>query len=705
MKKTVKLAMLCLIIGMSAIKCKKDKVEQLAKVVCTLSDSTAAPFQMVMVNSSTDAFTDDIYTGTLGDSSIKLTKVSANQLAFMVPPKTTIGDKTLQFNLPSNNVSLSITIIAPTVILTAPSVITSIDAALNDIKTLKGNADSLIASGKYNKADLDFLKALNDSMLACKTRFSNASPEVQKYALLFMATNASSINELNKIGGEYGGMGLNKTALEWMSGLGKISADLTGRILCSTILGYVAITAIPPAVVGSLGVASALTLGTMLGWEVDQTRFYAGLAKIKELIAVANNKTEIPTDMTVSVDQFEANVETPVSSDITYRSIAQTDETSNSTMLSGYVKNIWKVRNEWRRNVISKLGDLKDFVSKKVVGKPKSQAQLKAVVVDHPDATVEVKGTPDKYTLTIKTTNLQLKDVNLKITYEEKIGDATINTVDKVIAVKIGSKCSVTAGEATAIGYNDATIPVSIVTGGLAITNRGVCYGSSHAPTIGNSKYVTFGSGPGNFSAQITNLNAGTTYYARAFAVTSSGGNYGNEVSFKTLSTKDLLFRKGWRVVSVTHTTTIGLLSSIEETVFPNLHGYDTCGGGKIIANNNRGDDGTGGLSFDYTDSWLKIIMNCAYAYTWGINNDCSSGKISTHYIKGSPFILTGWHLNYYDETTKTYTPTDGYGTIDPLIYGKVLQISNTSAILEDHTYWNNGYWTSKDKYIINLAY
>lgn len=69
--------------------------------------------------------------------------------------------------------------------------------------------------------------------------------------------------------------------------------------------------------------------------------------------------------------------------------------------------------------------------------------------------------------------------------------------------------------------------------GGTDVTERGVCWSTSHNPTV-NSHKVQAGEGMGSFTCDITGLNAHTTYYVRAYAINSKGANYGEEVDFVT---------------------------------------------------------------------------------------------------------------------------------------------------------------------------
>ena len=84
----------------------------------------------------------------------------------------------------------------------------------------------------------------------------------------------------------------------------------------------------------------------------------------------------------------------------------------------------------------------------------------------------------------------------------------------------------ITSGSAVAKGevLSDGNSPVSL---------RGFVWGLQPGPTINDSK-VEAGSGKGMFSATLTNLNPGTVYHVRAFAINVRGTSYGDDLFFQT---------------------------------------------------------------------------------------------------------------------------------------------------------------------------
>lgn len=91
-----------------------------------------------------------------------------------------------------------------------------------------------------------------------------------------------------------------------------------------------------------------------------------------------------------------------------------------------------------------------------------------------------------------------------------------------------------TTAEVTSLTITSAVSGGNITNnGGAPVTERGVCWGTSHNPLITGDK-TTDGSGNGIFTSNITGLSEGTLYYVRAYATNSNGTSYGNEYTFTT---------------------------------------------------------------------------------------------------------------------------------------------------------------------------
>jgi hypothetical protein len=95
---------------------------------------------------------------------------------------------------------------------------------------------------------------------------------------------------------------------------------------------------------------------------------------------------------------------------------------------------------------------------------------------------------------------------------------------------------TVTSATISAITQTTATSGgnVSSDGGGGAVTERGVCWGTSANPTTSAINKTTDGNGTGSFSSSITGLSPYTSYHVRAYAVNSAGTSYGEDISFTT---------------------------------------------------------------------------------------------------------------------------------------------------------------------------
>ena len=109
---------------------------------------------------------------------------------------------------------------------------------------------------------------------------------------------------------------------------------------------------------------------------------------------------------------------------------------------------------------------------------------------------------------------------NQSISRVRKYYPPTKPTVTTTTVTNTTSTTTTAGGNVT----NEGTFPV---------TERGVCYSTSNTPTTSSSKQ-TSGTGAGSFSVSITGLNPNTTYYYRAYAISSAGTSYGTKKSLVT---------------------------------------------------------------------------------------------------------------------------------------------------------------------------
>jgi len=116
------------------------------------------------------------------------------------------------------------------------------------------------------------------------------------------------------------------------------------------------------------------------------------------------------------------------------------------------------------------------------------------------------------------------------------INSAGISYGDQKTFTTKNSLPIVVTSAASDITTTSVTLGGNITDAGRAtVTERGVCWSTSASPTIYSNK-KSIGSGIGSFSASITGLNAGTTYYVCAYAINSAGTSYGEQKTFTTLA-------------------------------------------------------------------------------------------------------------------------------------------------------------------------
>ena len=126
--------------------------------------------------------------------------------------------------------------------------------------------------------------------------------------------------------------------------------------------------------------------------------------------------------------------------------------------------------------------------------------------------------------------------------------------------------------------------------GSTPVTARGVCWSTGQNPTTADA-HTSDGSGAGAFTSSLTGLEPGTTYHVRAYATSSIGTAYGNEVVFTTNGCSDisLPYTENFDDYTTTTTTETGVQpecwevvtedAALTETTKPQMfYGYATSG-------------------------------------------------------------------------------------------------------------------------------
>ncbi|MBK9359169.1 MAG: hypothetical protein IPN08_17625 [Bacteroidales bacterium] len=89
--------------------------------------------------------------------------------------------------------------------------------------------------------------------------------------------------------------------------------------------------------------------------------------------------------------------------------------------------------------------------------------------------------------------------------------------------------------------------------GGAAVTERGICWSTSHNPSTSDEK-IPNGTGTGSYTCTLAGLLTNTPYFVRAYAINSSGTGYGPEMAFRTWNDEIATDIDG----NVYHTVTVG---------------------------------------------------------------------------------------------------------------------------------------------------
>jgi hypothetical protein len=235
--------------------------------------------------------------------------------------------------------------------------------------------------------------------------------------------------------------------------------------------------------------------------------------------------------------------------------------------------------------------------------------------------------------------------------------------------------------------------------GGAAVTETGICWSSSNGtPTISNSSAAS-ATVATSFTASLSSLSVGTTYYARAYAKNSAGYGYGSVVSFVTMPAAPVISS----VATVGGAAGSGQLavswSAATGASAYNVYAYtsNTFSSASVIA-------GGSGLSSSTTSCTLTGLTNYTTYYVWVQASNASgsaTSSSSTGYV-GVP--VTSFTI----QRSADYVTVSGGRTADTLIWDTTQSTSSIDtlyAVASPSNATNTAVkWTSTGKASVTTA-
>jgi len=277
---------------------------------------------------------------------------------------------------------------------------------------------------------------------------------------------------------------------------------------------------------------------------------------------------------------------------------------------------------------------------------------------------------------------------------------------------------SLITNSATDVASTSATSGGNITSdGGSPVTARGVCWSTSHDPTL-SDPHTSDGSGTGSFSSSITGLQPGNTYYVRAYANNSEGIAYGNEISFSTpavvpsLTTNPITDITYYSATSGGNITSDGgaevtargvCWSTSQNPDISDFHTTDGIGTGNFSSSitglepnttyyvrayaTNSAGTAYGSQQEFITDEGLPVLTTLDISYIT-FNSAFSGGNITDE--GATPVNSRGvcWNTSG-DPTVSDYITIDGTGTGE--------YTSNLTGLFENITYYVRAYATNSN--------
>ena len=242
----------------------------------------------------------------------------------------------------------------------------------------------------------------------------------------------------------------------------------------------------------------------------------------------------------------------------------------------------------------------------------------------------------------------------------------------------------------TSITINAATVSGNVtVDGGAPVTAKGVIYSTTNtAPTITNGTAIlgSPSSMTGSFSANLTNLSSGTTYYVRAYATNAAGTCYGSVITFSTTACPTV-FTNGLSSLT-SNTATIsgnvtadgGASVTAKGVVYSTTTTVPTISNGSAVLGSPSSSIGS------YISNLSSLAPGTTYfARTYATNASCTNygATISfTPSTAGCPTVTTSSFIRVNSNTATLGGSVTASGTSFVSGKGVLVSVSNSSPTL-----------------------